>query len=609
MALVQDYFDGTSLGGHWSTEVFTVNGATPSFAVSGGKVVLTMPAAGDYDSWTGYDNSPRIMQAISSGSDDWVVTTRIDQTWSATEFRAAGILLETATGDVMRWECRNGGQLGAYQVKNGTGVAVITAFTSSDKWLRMEKVGGVLNFWHSKDGVNWTLRASNSVFLSGESAAQIGLHGIHTNAVVGVEDTVVSFPVFEVGRRPVEDAGQGGSATPGTAGTYTIPTLAPVGAMLVIACVSDSKADLWNVAEGIVLRGSAETATRRVQIWTYEVQAGDPGVKVFNHLDPGTRGLFKYHYFKSATGWDAVPVAQLDTHVIADGSTLTELTIPGDQPTTVDGSLVLEAYSYIYDSAGAYDNDAAATNADLGGGVYQYTGLSSSFGTGYQLLGVYGHDYEAGAVGTTTIPLQGTLTSGMAAVRIALQPYVAPSGPTVYDRTAATSLAMTATAVAGRILTRTAAAALAMSATAVAGKVTNRTATVGMAMTSAAAADRVTSRAASATMAMAATAVAGKVVSRAATIGMTTTATATRRPVRARTAAVGMAMVTQGNRSFVLARTAYVDMAFLVSATGLPSGYGVRRIAVVPESRSAGQLENSERGGTYWPSKRTGTIL
>lgn len=218
--IASDDFRRGDLSG-WGRQLSASDGVTPivSAANDGADwwARITLPAEGSYDSWTGTDRMPRIVQDASGLGTDWTVTVKFAGDVGTTATQSQGLWIGGAAGHWLRWEqLGRDGRCDLFAGRcSGAAATQILAANGAGAgacWLRVTRNGGWLDFYSSIDGATWDLRGSDSAWLAASEVLRIGIHGGRTGAA---DALVIDADWFEIGTDPIagEDEGEAPAGT------------------------------------------------------------------------------------------------------------------------------------------------------------------------------------------------------------------------------------------------------------------------------------------------------------------------------------------------------------------------------------------------------------
>jgi Chitobiase/beta-hexosaminidase C-terminal domain/FG-GAP-like repeat len=158
-APVADDFNGTSLNASLWTVVAPVGG---SAAVSGGHLVISVPAGSNHDAFNPALDAVQVVQPISNGNFD--VNVKIDSTLASSgAYSGEGILVEGDAHDYIRYGIGASGSSITLTANTIVAGSEGTAFQLSPfsgyvvpTYLRLSRTGTTYVGYWSTDGVNWT---------------------------------------------------------------------------------------------------------------------------------------------------------------------------------------------------------------------------------------------------------------------------------------------------------------------------------------------------------------------------------------------------------------------------------------------------------------------
>lgn len=215
------------------------------------------------------------------------------------------------------------------------------------------------------------------------------------------------------------------------AGTLAFPTGWAAGDLLLVTLESRSNdvstldpetnppTDLTFVDS--VKPGGVNASQHSIHVYRRELQSGDTAV---NFPDYGQRFIVTASVFRSTTGWASTPVVKIGG---AYQAASTSVVIPGGT-TTVDGTYVVDAIAYEFDSATDQLSVAMANT-----GLSSYSSLfkrASAGNAGFQHYGAGGEMTTAGTVPDSTATLANSAASGYSAIKIGLVPAASGGGRT-----------------------------------------------------------------------------------------------------------------------------------------------------------------------------------
>lgn len=199
--IVSDDFTGSTLDESIWTFVNPLSDA--SYSLVGGVISLIVPEGVSHDIWSSGKLAPRIMQ--SAADTDFRIEAKFNSLPNQ-KFQIQGLLVEQDAGNFIRFDIYYNGtntQLFMADFVNDSPTPIlnvpITMGVSS--YLAVERVGDLWNFYHSDDGVAWSLATSFTRILSitsvGVFAANHGSPVSSSPAFTGVID-YFSNPVAPV---------------------------------------------------------------------------------------------------------------------------------------------------------------------------------------------------------------------------------------------------------------------------------------------------------------------------------------------------------------------------------------------------------------------------
>lgn len=219
MPVVSDDFRAGNLT-HWTAQLVPVSGLTPGIGTGSDGTdwwaEIAIPGGAVYDSWTGTDQMPRLVQDASGLGTSWTVTVKfVADPPGTTASQSQGIWIGGAAGHWLRWEqlARNGRRdLFCGRCAGGTASTEITVTSAgaAARWLRITRAGDTLSFYSSTDGATWTLRGTDTDYLGASTVSWIGFHGGRTGSAAG---WTLRADCFEIDADPIagEDEGAGGA--------------------------------------------------------------------------------------------------------------------------------------------------------------------------------------------------------------------------------------------------------------------------------------------------------------------------------------------------------------------------------------------------------------
>lgn len=164
--------------GIWSVyDPYDISGGSDpgetSFTVSGGKLVIDVPAGYDHDLWSGSNNNAaRILQPVQNN--DFEMEAKFG-TSPSNRYQLQGFIVQEDNDTYIRFETYHDGsnlRLFAAYINGSTANAkVSTVLASAPSYLKVNRSGNTWTLSYSDDGTNWT----DESFTQAMTATQAGL--------------------------------------------------------------------------------------------------------------------------------------------------------------------------------------------------------------------------------------------------------------------------------------------------------------------------------------------------------------------------------------------------------------------------------------------------